>query len=321
MLPVGCTYDVQYHAISGRSLLAKIVHERIRLLRSRGGLPGTPPLHLLPNLQRRHQLLKLLPWDNPPAGLLVPPRERLPQPRPQRRVRRPVRQAPQDLDDVDRRIAGPGAPGHAAREVDHAGEVALVGNEHHLQLGGLQVAGPARGDDGVDLGAGADAEDGDPAVGGEPGRRVGAPLDLAVDLFPRCQEGAILEQVAGARRGHQRRPGSRHVVRRGSSRRVDEGDGIVDGFLGVHLEGGLHIGERRLPLQRVAEIAVGAHGTEPVTRPRNLVMQLRADVKREERRGRHGRRVARRDMLGALGEVVLEGVVMVDDQGSMGSAH
>ena len=50
--------------------------------------------------------------------------------------------------------------------------------------------------------------------------------------------------------------------RKGVHTGVDQRDGVIDGFLGVCLERGCHVWERRLPFERRAEIAVRAHGAE-----------------------------------------------------------
>ena len=110
------------------------------------------------------------------------PGKRFSQPLPQRRVSGLTRDIPERLDDVHWRIPAPRTPGDSAGEVDHAREVAVVGDEDDLELGGLKVTGPAGGDDRVDLEGGGDSEDGDVAGGGELGSGVCAALDFGIDF-------------------------------------------------------------------------------------------------------------------------------------------
>ncbi|KDN66317.1 hypothetical protein CSUB01_08855 [Colletotrichum sublineola] len=279
----------------------------LRLLRRRA-------LGLLPDLEHGHQLLELGLGHDAPARLLVAPRERAAQPLRQRRVPRAGGDVLQHGNDVHRRaFSRPGAPGHAAREVDQVGQVPLVRDQDDLELGRGEVAGPARRDDGVDLGPGADAEDGDAAVGGELGGRVRAALHLGVDLGPGREEGRVGQELRWGCGRAEGFPGRGYVVRRRPPRGVDQRDGVIEGLFGIRLEGRLHVREGGLPLQGVAEVAVRPHHAEPVAGPSDSVVEVSADEVRQQRAGRHGGRVARCDVQRALGVVALESVVVVDD--------
>lgn len=125
------------------------------------------------------------------------------------------------------------------------------------------MSGPAGGDDGVDLRGAGDAQDGDGAVGGEGGRRVRAAFDFSSDFGAGGEQARRCQQLRGRAGGQQRGPGGRDVEGCRAAGRVEQADGVGDGLFGVGFEGGVEVREGGLPLDGVAEVALGADGTEP----------------------------------------------------------